>query len=133
MLRSIISEPIVQRSKQSNIPLWLTLPAAGCIMLGFLTIDSTSLLNDDNLDQPIWIEAIPNLFIVAGVAFSMSVLLGWFNFMKGVFNTQDKMLKQITVYLYILVIIIAIVSVGKLLIQNDTFTFQINKLHLRTF
>jgi len=125
MLRSIISEPIVQRSKESNIPLWLTLPAAGCLMLGFLTIDSTSLLNDDNLDQPIWIEAIPNLFIVAGVAFSMSVLLGWFNFMKGVFNTQDKMLKQITVYLYILVIIIAIVSVASILIGCSIFSFRI--------
>jgi len=34
VLQGIISLPIVQRSKESNIPLWLTFPIAGCFLIG---------------------------------------------------------------------------------------------------
>ena len=36
VLQAIITLPIVQRSKESNIPLWLTFPIIGCFTVGYL-------------------------------------------------------------------------------------------------
>ncbi|KAL7518360.1 hypothetical protein ACHAWX_005623 [Stephanocyclus meneghinianus] len=38
VLQGIISLPIVQRSKESNIPLWLTFPIAGCFLIGVILL-----------------------------------------------------------------------------------------------
>lgn len=38
VLQGIISLPIVQRSKESNIPLWLTFPIAGCFLIGSILL-----------------------------------------------------------------------------------------------
>ena len=38
VLQGIISLPIVQRSKESNIPLWLTFPVAGCFLIGVILL-----------------------------------------------------------------------------------------------
>ena len=38
MLQGIISLPIVQRSKESNIPLWLTFPIAGSFLIGVIIL-----------------------------------------------------------------------------------------------
>jgi hypothetical protein len=38
VLQGIISLPIVQRSKESNLPLWLTFPIAGCFLIGVIIL-----------------------------------------------------------------------------------------------
>ena len=47
VLQAIITLPIVQRSKESNIPLWLTFPIAGCFIVGyFLHYSETSVTEE---------------------------------------------------------------------------------------
>jgi len=41
-LEGIITRPIVQKSRESNIPLWLTLPILGCFLTGSITLFSKS-------------------------------------------------------------------------------------------
>jgi hypothetical protein len=38
ILQDIISLPIVQRSKEANIPLWLTFPIGGCFLIGSIIL-----------------------------------------------------------------------------------------------
>ena len=57
-------------------------------------------------------------YLVTGVAFTISALLGWFISLKSVMNLRDKMHKEIAVYLFIIMMIVTIFSVGKLLVSS---------------
>jgi hypothetical protein len=45
-LESIVSQPLVQKSRESNVPVWLLLPIIGCTVCGTLySFSSTSVLS----------------------------------------------------------------------------------------
>ena len=77
LLESIISAPIVQRSKETNIPLWLTFPIIFCFATGTtLMFNSSSLVNSDSGSKSLnWIGVC---YILSGATFTVSALLGWF-------------------------------------------------------
>ncbi len=76
LLENIISAPIVQRSKETNIPLWLTFPIAGCFLLGFaLLFSPQSLLSNESGTNIYWIGV---WCMISMATFSVSALLGWF-------------------------------------------------------
>lgn len=72
VLQAIITAPLVQRSRESNIPLWLSLPIVGCYTLGILLILSP------------WTTEVRDLYVIAityvlcGGAFSAAMLIGVF-------------------------------------------------------
>ena len=56
-------------------------------------------------------------YLATGGAFTVSALLGWFISLKSVMNLRDKKTdKEIVVYLFIIMMIVTILSVGKFLI-----------------
>ena len=127
LLEGIISAPIVQRSKESNISLWLTLPIIGCFAFGaILQFAPQSLI--PNAPELSWIGIT---YLVTGVAFTISALLGWFISLKSVMNLRDKTHKEIAVYLFIIMIIVTIISVGKILVllskkcDKSSFIFRV--------
>jgi len=77
LLESIISAPIVQRSKETNIPLWLTFPIIFCFATGTtLMFNNSSLVNSDSGSKSLnWIGVC---YILSGATFTVSALLGWF-------------------------------------------------------
>ena len=65
-LESIISLPLVQRSREANLPMWLLLPIFGCITMGLLySFSNTSGLNTrtEAQNEAAWLGP---LFISAG-------------------------------------------------------------------
>lgn len=109
LLEGIISAPIVQRSKESNISLWLILPILGCFCGGSaLQFAPSSLISND--PGLVWIG---NCYLVTGATFTVSALLGWFISAKSVLNLRDKKQKEIAVYLFIIMMIITICAIGR--------------------
>mmetsp|Transcript_5015 Transcript_5015/g.7415 ORF Transcript_5015/g.7415 Transcript_5015/m.7415 type:complete len:794 (-) Transcript_5015:39-2420(-) len=120
LLEGIISAPIVQRSKEANIPLWLTFPAIGCFALGFiLRYSPSSLLSNDQGSRIYWIGLS---YIVSGTSFTVSALLGWFISAKTVLNIRDKKQKEIAVYLFIIVVILTIAAVASIFCASAIFS-----------
>ena len=69
-LESIISAPIVQRSKESNISLWLTLPILGCFAGGAALLFTPKSLAAYDFS---WIGVC---YLITGATFLVSALLG---------------------------------------------------------
>lgn len=72
VLQAIITAPLVQRSRESNIPLWLSLPIVGCYTLGIILLLSpwTTEVRD--------LHVIAITYVVCGCAFSVAMLIGVF-------------------------------------------------------
>jgi hypothetical protein len=76
LLEGLISAPIVQRSKETNVPLWLTFPIIFCFGGGFVLLFSPqSFVNDKSGTNIYWISVC---YILSGATFTVSALLGWF-------------------------------------------------------
>jgi len=76
LLEGIISAPIVQRSKETNISLWLTFPIIFCFAGGLtLLFSPSSLLTNDSGSDIYWIGVC---YMLSGVTFTVSALLSWF-------------------------------------------------------
>ena len=72
ILQAVITLPIVQRSKESNIPLWLTLPIVGCYTAGYflgfyLKEPKTNAIEE--LNDIYWISVA---YIISGGAFTLA-------------------------------------------------------------
>jgi hypothetical protein len=79
ILQAIITVPIVQRSKESNIPLWLTLPIVGCYTAGYflgfyLKEHKTNAIEE--LNDIYWISVA---YIISGGAFTLAGESIWEN------------------------------------------------------
>jgi len=121
LLEGLISAPIVQRSKETNVPLWLTFPIIFCFGGGFVLLFSPqSFVNDKSGTDIYWISVC---YILSGATFTVSALLGWFISAKTVLSLRDKKQKDIAIYLFIIMMIFTIGAVGK-----DLFISHIHKL-----
>lgn len=116
MLEGIISAPIVQSSKEANVPRWLSAPTVGCAIYSYLLLSSTSsIFKNDNFLSIYWIGIC---YVVAGSSFFLSAWLGWFISYKTVLDVRDKMHKQLSVYAFIGMIVVAIISLGSIFIAS---------------
>lgn len=94
VLQAIITAPLVQRSRESNIPLWLSLPIVGCYTLGILLILSP------------WTTEVRDLYVIAityvlcGGAFSAAMLIGVFLKCYTVLNSTQRRIKQTIVVFF---------------------------------
>jgi hypothetical protein len=72
ILQAIITVPIVQRSKESNIPLWLTLPIVGCYTTGYFLgfyLKAYKTNAFEHLDDINWISLA---YLISGGAFTLA-------------------------------------------------------------
>ena len=72
ILQAIITVPIVQRSKESNIPLWLTLPIVGCYTLGYFLGFYLKAYRKDAFEHLQDIEWISFAYLGSGGAFTLA-------------------------------------------------------------
>ena len=106
MLEGIITAPIVQSSKQANIPLWLSLPCLGCLAGGAtLLFSPSSAVGNEMGSEVFWVGVA---YFASGGSFLFAVLLGWFISTYSVLNSRDKLHKQIAVSLFIVTMVLTI-------------------------
>ena len=98
-LERIISKPIVQKSRESNVPAWLTLPTSGCALVGAIFLYSpSSLLSASSGSQKSWIGII---YLAAAGLFFLAAALGWFLSAFSIRNSVDKKNKNVAVIIFI--------------------------------
>jgi hypothetical protein len=101
-LESMISRPLVEKSRELNMPSWLLLPTVGCFCCGFLyAFSPTSVLNtqSNSLSELSWIAP---LFILASGMFFLLALMAWFLRSYPILSTSHKQHKSIATIAFIL-------------------------------
>ena len=86
VLQAIITLPIVQRSKESNIPLWLTFPVIGSYMIGYVFLFSEASI-DEVLEDIRWMGIT---YMVSGGSFTLLALVGLVLKCYPVLNTRQN-------------------------------------------
>lgn len=100
-LECIISKPLVQKSRENNVPGWLSLPCLGCLALGgFLTFASQSSLSADNSNKESIAWLIGPLYLTTGGCFLVAAVLGWYIANVSILSTMEKRRKLVAVYLF---------------------------------
>jgi lysylphosphatidylglycerol synthetase-like protein (DUF2156 family) len=99
-LESIISKPLVQKSKESNVPFWLALPMIGCVVMGsVLAFSASSVLSTNSESEVSWIG--PVYLLTAGL-FLVGALTGWFIKAFSILSVQQKRQKLAAVLIFII-------------------------------
>lgn len=111
LVEGIITKPIVQKSRERNIPLWLVLPMVGCLLTGALLLFlPSSALRYDIGETYYWPGVV---FLISGSFYFFAALLGWFISTFSILNARDKRTKNYAILLYIGTLGFTLLSVGK--------------------
>jgi len=129
VLQEIITLPIVQRSKESNIPLWLTFPIIGSYTIGYVLLFSETSI-DEVLDDIRWIGIT---YMVSGGSFTLLALVGIVLKCYPVLNTKQKKVKQGMIVLFIVVIILTIFAVSVVFVVSLIYSLSIVDLPLTRY
>lgn len=102
-LEHIISRPLVQKSRESNVPAWMSFPIASCVTFGLIfSFSNSSVLNTRAQNEVTWIGP---LFLVTAALFFVSAIVGWYIGAKPVMNTRHKRNKLISIWAFIIMMI----------------------------
>jgi hypothetical protein len=120
-LERIISKPIVQKSREQNVPAWLTLPTLGCALVGAIYQYSPSSLLADASTGNGWISLV---YLITAAVFLAAALLGWFLSIFSIRNSADKQYKSSAVLVFIALmaantIMLAALFVGSIIFSAD--------------
>mmetsp|Transcript_22291 Transcript_22291/g.44897 ORF Transcript_22291/g.44897 Transcript_22291/m.44897 type:complete len:821 (-) Transcript_22291:1051-3513(-) len=129
VLQAIITLPIVQRSKESNIPLWLTFPIIGSYMIGYVLLFSETAI-DEVLEDIKWMGIT---YMVSGGSFTLLALVGLILKCYPVLNTRQKKVKQSMIILFIVLIILTIFAVAVVFATSLIYSLSIVDLPLTEY
>jgi hypothetical protein len=129
VLQAIITLPIVQRSKESNIPLWLTFPIIGSYMIGYVLLFAETSI-DEVLEDIRWMGIT---YMVSGGSFTLLALVGLVLKCYPVLNTRQKKVKQSMIVLFIVVIILTIFAVAVVFATSLIYSLSIVGLPLTRY
>jgi hypothetical protein len=120
-LERIISKPIVQKSRETNVPAWLTLPTMGTALVGgmFLYSPSSLLSSSSSADESSWIGGV---YLVAAALFLVALLMGWFLSAFSIRNSSDKKTKNMAVIIIIGVMAANCVMLAALFVASIIFS-----------
>eukprot|EP00978_Attheya_sp_CCMP212_P004547 scaffold9919_cov55-Attheya_sp.AAC.1 len=123
VLGGVISTPIVQRSKESNVPAWLTLPTVGCLCGGAILLFSpSSVLNNETGTDIFWIGVT---YLVSACTFFLAAVLGWTISVFPVLNSRAKKQKQIVVYMFIATMVCTVFSVAAIFVASLIYSINL--------
>ena len=127
-LERIISKPLVRKSRQSNVPAWLSLPILSCVIFGLVyTYAETSGLSARSKTEANWIGP---LYMVTAGLFFLAALLGWYISVSSITNTRHKRNKMIYITCFILLMILIAGSLIALFAASVTFSSSFVKFPL---
>jgi hypothetical protein len=129
-LERIISKPIVQKSRETNVPAWLLLPSMGNAFAGSLFLFSpSSLLSSNSGAGAAWIGLV---YLVTAVLFFVAMLMGWFLSTFSIQDNIDKKKKSIAVIVFIVVmaantVLLATLFVSSLILSAELIESPIDE------
>ena len=129
VLQAVITMPIVQRSKESNIPLWLTFPIIGCYSVGYLLLYSETSVTSEFQD----VEWIGLAYFLSGGAFTLAALVGYFLQFYSVLNSRQRRIKQGVVVLFIGTIVVTVFAVGTIFATSLIYSLNIVDFQLESW
>mmetsp|Transcript_14612 Transcript_14612/g.32216 ORF Transcript_14612/g.32216 Transcript_14612/m.32216 type:complete len:384 (-) Transcript_14612:1303-2454(-) len=112
-LREVISRPIVQRSTIANIPAGFIVPIIGSLYMAFLLLSKNSIVEHQQYCG--WIGKV---YLVSAGTFFIAALLSRYIAMASVMNCADKKRKKISVFLFILTMMLAIIIVVSIFVTS---------------
>mmetsp|Transcript_28886 Transcript_28886/g.40510 ORF Transcript_28886/g.40510 Transcript_28886/m.40510 type:complete len:282 (+) Transcript_28886:3-848(+) len=112
-LERIISKPIVQQSRQANIPGWLTVPTLGSFFSGYVLLFSSSSALSSETNNEVFMVGLG--FLICCGLFFIAACLGWFNSAFSILNGRDKQTKLVAVRLYIGVLALTTIVLATIL------------------
>eukprot|EP00538_Stauroneis_constricta_P000135 CAMPEP_0119551834 /NCGR_PEP_ID=MMETSP1352-20130426/4968_1 /TAXON_ID=265584 /ORGANISM="Stauroneis constricta, Strain CCMP1120" /LENGTH=1110 /DNA_ID=CAMNT_0007597951 /DNA_START=132 /DNA_END=3464 /DNA_ORIENTATION=+ len=119
-LERIITKPIVQKSRETNVPAWLTLPTAGCALVGAIfRYSPSSLLSSSSGADNSWVGL---LYLVASGLFMIAALAGWFLSAFSIRRSADKRWKNFAVTLFIGLMAANAVILATIFVSSLTFS-----------
>jgi hypothetical protein len=119
-LERIITKPIVQKSRETNVPAWLSLPTLANAMVGSVLLFSpSSLLSSSSGAESSWIGIV---YLVAAGLFLISLLTGWFLSVYTIQNHGDKQTKNIAVVLLIIMMAANVVMLATIFVASILFS-----------
>ena len=121
LLQAIITLPIVQRSKESNIPLWLTFPMIGCYTIGSLLLFTETSVTSEVRD----LHIIAIFYLVSGGAFTLAAFIGCYLKCYTVLNGKQRRFKQGVVVFFIVTIVLTVFSVATIFTTSLLYSFDI--------
>jgi hypothetical protein len=115
-LEGIITRPIVQKSRESNIPLWLTLPTIGCFAIGAITLFSPSSVSQRNAGTDQFWPGV--LYLCAAVLYLVACLLGYFISHYNILNSRDKKTKSAAIVVFIFMVMTTLLLLATIFVQS---------------
>lgn len=129
VLQAIITLPIVQRSKESNIPLWLTFPIIGSYMIGYVLLFSETSI-DEVLEDFKWMGIT---YMVSGGSFTLLALVGLVLKCYPVLNTRQKKVKLSMIRFFLVLIILTFFAVAVVFATSLIYSLSIVDLPLTSY
>ena len=129
VLQAVITMPIVQRSKESNIPLWLTFPIIGCYSVGYLLLYSETSVTSEFQDA-YWIGLA---YFLSGGSFTLAALVGYFLQFYTVLNSRQRRIKQGVVVLFIGTIFVTVFAVATIFTTSLIYSLNIVDFQLQSW
>jgi lysylphosphatidylglycerol synthetase-like protein (DUF2156 family) len=122
-LESIISKPLVQKSKESNVPAWLALPAIGCLVLGsVLAFSASSVLSTNSESEVSWIG--PVYLLTAGL-FLVGAITGWTIKAFSILSVQHKRQKLAAILIFIIAMGATLVALASIFAASIAFSVNL--------
>lgn len=121
-LERIISKPIVQKSRETNVPGWLALPTIATALTGSIFLFSQSSVLRA-LQQQKWIGI---LYITSSVLFLVAVLMGWLFSALPIRSNVDKRNKSRALILFIAVQAINALTLGTIFVSSLIWSTNLN-------
>lgn len=122
VLSGIISRPIIQRSREANLPSWLSFPILACFAIAML-LYLYKFLPDQSTDA----RVLGVWYTVCGCLFLLSALLAWSSRSLKILNAQDKRNKHILIICFIILNAVNLIFIGFVLTYSILFMVDIIK------
>lgn len=131
-LERIVTKPIVQKSRESNVPAWLFLPTITNTIVGIILVFSPSSLLSESVNPGQETSWIGFAYILVGILFLASLLAGWFLSAYTINNQGDKKTKSIAAIVLIImmavnVAILAAIFIGSILLAASLINSPIDE------
>ncbi len=122
-LERIITKPIVQKSRESNVPAWLSLPSLTNGLVGIVLLFSpSSLLSSSSGAERSWIGIV---YLVAGGLFLVALITGWYLSAYTIRNHADKQTKNIAVLILIIMMAANVVMLATIFVASILFSAEL--------
>ena len=126
---NIVSRPLFLKSRESNVPLWLSLPVTGTTIVGLgLTFSPVSILNIESDVKGRWLGP---MYLVAAACFALAAVLSWLAARMSIFNAGQKRWKSFVILCLLSVSLILVIALVTIFVGSIVFSSYLTDITLK--